>query len=148
MNKERRTTDPDGNGVLFLCDQRACEVCYPECRHTNDIRHAKGFEFHRTNKGGFWIQTEDAPETHSYPMWSDAEIDDVMNYIVTNDIRFYHRTSGVIWYVDKQKNTIEFKTCNVVCYRWDMSVVSPTAAKLEVYDVVKEDGMHPRRKVR
>lgn len=148
MDKDKRTTDPDGNGVLFLCDQQACEVCYPECHHTNDICHAKGFEFHKTNKGGFWIQTEDALEEHSYPMWSDAEIDDVMRYIVHNDIRFYNRTSDVICHVDKQKNTIEFRTCDVVCYRWDMSVVSPTAAKLEVYDVVKEDGMHPQRKAR
>ena len=58
MDKDRRTTDSDGNGVLFLCDQRACEVCYPECRHTNDIRHAKGFKFHRTNKGGFGFRKQ------------------------------------------------------------------------------------------
>lgn len=148
MDEKKRATDSDGNDILFLCDRRACEVCYPECRHTNDIRHAKEFEFHRTNKGGFWIQVEDAHETHSYPMWSNSEIDDVANYIVMNDIRFYHRTSDVIGCVDKQKNTIEFRACDVVCYRWDMSVVSPTAAKLEVYDVVKEDGMHPRRKAR
>ena len=128
MSEKKRATDSDGNEILFLCDQRACEVCYPECRHTNDIRHAKGFEFHQTNKGGFWIQTEDAPEAHSYPMWSDAEINDVMNCI-----RFYHSTFDVICYIDKQTNIVEFKARDVVFYRWDMSVVSPTAAKLEVY---------------
>lgn len=61
MDEDKRTTDPDGNGVLFLCDRRACEVCYPECQHTSDIRHAKEFKFHQTNKGGFWIQETDEP---------------------------------------------------------------------------------------
>ena len=62
MAEKKRATDSDGNEILFLCDQRSCEACYPECRHTSDIRHAKGFEFHQTNRGGFWIQAEKCDE--------------------------------------------------------------------------------------
>ena len=62
MAEKKRATDSDGNDILFFCDQRACEICYPECQHTTDICHAKEFEFHRTNKGGFWIQTEECDE--------------------------------------------------------------------------------------
>ena len=30
--------------ILFLCDRKACErCCYPQCRHTPDIEHAKNF---------------------------------------------------------------------------------------------------------
>lgn len=29
--------------ILYICDQRACEVCDPNCRVTKDIRHAKNF---------------------------------------------------------------------------------------------------------
>ena len=33
--------DPD---VRYICDRRACVNCYPECKHTDDIRHAANFE--------------------------------------------------------------------------------------------------------
>lgn len=29
---------------LYICDRRACDTCYPECKHTKDLRHAKHFE--------------------------------------------------------------------------------------------------------
>ena len=30
--------------VLYLCDRRKCDRCNPECKHTEDVRHAKHFE--------------------------------------------------------------------------------------------------------
>lgn len=30
--------------ILFLCDRKACErCCYPQCRHTPELEHAKNF---------------------------------------------------------------------------------------------------------
>ena len=26
--------------ILYICDRKACENCYEECKHTNDIEHA------------------------------------------------------------------------------------------------------------
>lgn len=32
------------NDVFYLCDRRKCHKCsYPECKHTQDITHAKNF---------------------------------------------------------------------------------------------------------
>lgn len=32
--------------VLYLCDQKACNVCNPGlCRHTTDVNHAVNFRF-------------------------------------------------------------------------------------------------------
>lgn len=30
--------------VLYLCDRRKCDRCNPECKRTEDVRHAKHFE--------------------------------------------------------------------------------------------------------
>lgn len=43
--------------VLYLCDKRACDRCNPECKYTEDIRHARNFELGAgknvyTEKGG------------------------------------------------------------------------------------------------
>lgn len=37
----------NGNYIFFLCDRKACgEKCpNPDCTHTNDISHAKNFDF-------------------------------------------------------------------------------------------------------
>lgn len=40
--------------VIYLCDRRACAKCSPECKHTNDIRHAKNFEM----TGDLFIEQE------------------------------------------------------------------------------------------
>jgi hypothetical protein len=37
--------------VLYLCDRRACtKQCSPECKHTQDITHAKNFELGEDGK--------------------------------------------------------------------------------------------------
>lgn len=53
----KRCSDCDrGADVLYLCDQKRCIKChYPECKHTNDIRHAKNFE----KQGGYFWEVED-----------------------------------------------------------------------------------------
>lgn len=28
---------------LYICDRRKCDICSPECMHTEDVRHAKNF---------------------------------------------------------------------------------------------------------
>ena len=30
--------------IFYLCDRRACEKCNPECKLTDDARHAKNFQ--------------------------------------------------------------------------------------------------------
>lgn len=40
--------------VLYRCDRRACEKCYPECHLTVDIRHAVSFE---VNQMGYFEET-------------------------------------------------------------------------------------------
>lgn len=44
----------DGNHILFLCDRKACgETCPNElCSHTEDILHAKNFDFVDVNING------------------------------------------------------------------------------------------------
>jgi len=41
--------------VLYLCDQKACDHCSPECKHTADISHAKHFE--RGYDGETYVET-------------------------------------------------------------------------------------------
>ncbi len=44
----------DGNHILFLCDRRACGDLCPNrlCSHTEDIRHAKNFDFVNVDVNG------------------------------------------------------------------------------------------------
>lgn len=42
--------------VLYLCDRRKCDKCNHECRHTEDVRHAKHFEV--GEYGGFIREVE------------------------------------------------------------------------------------------
>lgn len=30
--------------VYYVCDRRACTICYPECTHTKEVAHAQNFE--------------------------------------------------------------------------------------------------------
>lgn len=30
--------------VLYICNRKKCECCYPECHHTKDIHYAANFE--------------------------------------------------------------------------------------------------------
>ena len=50
---EEISNNPTGN-VLYICDGRQCgDVCpNPFCELTNDIRHARNFEY----KHGFWVE--------------------------------------------------------------------------------------------
>lgn len=32
------------SAILYICDQKKCEVCNPECKHTSDITHAANFK--------------------------------------------------------------------------------------------------------
>ena len=51
---------------LYLCDQKACENCNGECRHTSDIDHAVHrhsfngcrFEFFEVENGTYFIELE------------------------------------------------------------------------------------------
>lgn len=48
--------------ILFLCDRKACErCCYPRCRHTPDIEHAKNFAPAGFTKrtDGVYVEQED-----------------------------------------------------------------------------------------
>lgn len=47
--------------ILFLCDRKACEKCsYPQCRHTQELEHARNFApagfAKRTD--GVWVEQE------------------------------------------------------------------------------------------
>lgn len=47
--------------ILFLCDRKACErCCYPQCRHTPDIEHARNFAPAGFTKrtDGVWVEQE------------------------------------------------------------------------------------------
>ena len=49
--------------ILFLCDRKACErCCYPQCRHTPDIEHARNFAPAGFTKrtDGVWVEQEGA----------------------------------------------------------------------------------------
>lgn len=40
-----RSSETTAAKCLYLCDHKACgDRCSPECKHTEDIRHAKNFE--------------------------------------------------------------------------------------------------------
>lgn len=48
--------------ILFICDRKACErCCYPQCRHTPDIEHAKNFAPAGFTKrtDGVYVEQED-----------------------------------------------------------------------------------------
>lgn len=47
--------------ILFLCDRKACEKCsYPQCRHTQELEHARNFAQAGFTKrtDGVWVEQE------------------------------------------------------------------------------------------
>ena len=47
--------------ILFLCDRKACEKCsYPQCRHTQELEHARNFAPAGFTKrtDGVWVEQE------------------------------------------------------------------------------------------
>lgn len=49
--------------ILFLCDRKACEKCsYPQCRHTQELEHARNFAPAGFTKrtDGVWVEQEGA----------------------------------------------------------------------------------------
>lgn len=47
--------------LLFLCDRKACEkCCYPQCKHTKDLEHARNFAPASFSKvtDGVWVEQE------------------------------------------------------------------------------------------
>ena len=47
--------------ILFLCDRKACEkCCYPQCRHTPELEHARNFAPAGFTKrtDGVWVEQE------------------------------------------------------------------------------------------
>ena len=44
--------------MLYLCDRRACEKCFPECHHTKDITHARNFQL--AFDGETWVESSQA----------------------------------------------------------------------------------------
>ena len=47
--------------ILFLCDRKACErCCYPQCRHTQELEHARNFAPAGFTKrtDGVWVEQE------------------------------------------------------------------------------------------
>lgn len=47
--------------ILYLCDRKKCEMCHPECAHTNDITHAANF----TQEKIFWVERRNDDKTRS-----------------------------------------------------------------------------------
>ena len=42
---EHKNPNPPETMTFYICDQKACDQCsYPDCKHTNDIKHAKNFK--------------------------------------------------------------------------------------------------------
>lgn len=37
-------SEEKNQGVMFLCDRRACDKCFNECQHTSEIKHAENFQ--------------------------------------------------------------------------------------------------------
>lgn len=46
------TEDPTKNKVLYECDRLACSKCDPNCYRTNNVSHAKHFEY----ENGTWVE--------------------------------------------------------------------------------------------
>lgn len=49
--------------ILFLCDRKDCEKCsYPQCRHTQELEHARNFAPAGFTKrtDGVWVEQEGA----------------------------------------------------------------------------------------
>lgn len=47
--------------LLFLCDRKACAKCsYPQCKHTQDLEHARNFAPASFSKqtDGVWVEQE------------------------------------------------------------------------------------------
>ena len=47
--------------LLFLCDRKACSKCsYPQCKHTQDLEHARNFAPASFSKktDGVWVEQE------------------------------------------------------------------------------------------
>ena len=53
----------ENKDVLYLCDQRACGVCRPPCKHTKDIAQAVNFK----NKFGAFIEQGATKKTDLMP---------------------------------------------------------------------------------
>ena len=30
--------------IFYICDRKACPICFPDCNHTSNIKHAVNFQ--------------------------------------------------------------------------------------------------------
>lgn len=51
--KDTISTNLQPGDILYICDRQACQICYPYCFHTRDIRHAKNFEINEFAQDSF-----------------------------------------------------------------------------------------------